>query len=202
MNGPASLVIETLAVVNIELTARFAVVVEGDEEGVWVPTHETAAAARAVLARDDVSTLQECRDLVERGGEGDGAAGANVARVGEVVVVGEAGREVDVYACGTLRHDGFDEQARVGEVELVFERETGFVCGVDEVVGAEDGHAGCVGGVEGGVEGWEEGVAEAEGLGYDLRVRGADEVRFAAAGVDVGVGAEEGVECAGLVPAG
>lgn len=85
---------------------------------------------------------------------------------------------------------------------MVVDGEACWVGRVDVVHGADDGGAGDGCGVEGGVPSWEEGVAEPEGLGDDFGVGGTGEVGFAAAGVDVGVATEEGVEGSGLVPAG
>lgn len=120
----------------------------------------------------------------------------------KVVVVDFVGGKVDGNGFCAFCDDGFYQESGGAEVELVFEREAGFVGGMDVVMGLEDGRARDGGGVEGCIPSWEELVAETEGLGDDFFVGRAGEVGFAAAGVDVGVPAEEGVECAGLVPAG
>lgn len=54
--------------------------------------------------------------------------------------------------------------------------------------------------MEGGVEGWKEGVAEFDCITNDGNVRFARKVWFSAFGVDMGVGAEEGIEGTSLVP--
>ncbi len=202
MDERAVLIVVAFAVVDVEFAGRGAVGAERDEEGVRIVAHEGAGATGAVFARDDVAGADEEGDLVERGGEGDGAAGAVVGGVGEVVVVDLVGGQVDGYGVGALGHDGFHEKAGGAEVELVFGCEGGFVGGVDVVVWAEDGGAGDGGGVECGVPCWEQLVAESERLCYDGCVWFAGDVGFSATGVDVGVAAEEGVEGAGLVPTG
>lgn len=81
--------------------------------------------------------LHEDWDFVQGCGEGDGAAGASVDGIGEVVVVDLVGWEVDGYGLCAFCDDWFHEQAGAAEIKLVFDGEGGFVGGVDVVVGSE-----------------------------------------------------------------
>ena len=201
MDVRSVLVVVAFAVVDVKLTFCCGFLgVEGDEEGVWVITHQAAAAAGAVFAGDNVPGSDEEGDFVQRRREGDGAAGAFVGGVCEVVVVELVGGEVDGYGVCAFGDDWFYEKARAAKVELVFDCKGGFVRRVDVVMGLKDRSAGYGGFVKSCVPCWEELVAQTQRLRDDLCVGFAGEVGFATTGVDMGMAAEEGVECTGLVP--
>lgn len=118
--------------------------------------------------------LHEEGDRVQWCGDGDGTPAAGVRFEGEVIIIGGRGGQVDIHRVGALGDDGFDQEARVGEVELVVEGEPGFVFGVDVIVRSHDGEAGCGRRVECRVPRWQQLVPESERLGDDLRVRVAN----------------------------
>ena len=112
-----------------------------------------------------------------------------------------AGCEVQLRGRVALVGDGLSQEAGGAEVELVVEGEGGVVGRVGPPHGPDDGVAVRGRGAEGRVPRGQQRVAEADGGGEHGLVGLADEVGLPAAGVDVGVGAKEGVEGAGLVPA-
>ena len=152
--GPG-LVIEGLAVVDVELALGFSAGVERDEEGVRIPAHEATAFPGAIFARDDMACVHQHRDFFQGRGDGDRAACAGVGSVGEIVVVGFSSREVDIDTFCAFSDDWFYEQTGGANVELIFEGEAGFVIGMDVVVRLEDWCTRDRGGVECCVPSWE-----------------------------------------------
>ncbi|KAL8773282.1 MAG: hypothetical protein Q9194_004379, partial [Teloschistes cf. exilis] len=182
--------VEGFAVVDVDGSLGGEIIVERDDEGVRIMFHQRGRFARAVFAGEDIAAAHEHRGMAEQGGvEADGGALCRVGFVGEVVIVDvRCGGEVHVDAFHVFFQGGFDEEACVSDVELVVEREAGFVRGVHVPHWSDDGFAGRGGRVEGC------------GLRDGFRVRCSGEIGFAAAGIDVRVGAEERVEGAGLIP--
>ena len=142
----------------------------------------------------------EERDRVERGGDGAVVSGAVVDGVVEVVKVGFAGGEVDVHGLGAFGNDRLDEEAGAADEELVVESEGVGVGRVRVVMRADDRCAGHGRFAESGVPCGKEAVAETECLRDDTGIRFPDEIGLAAAGVDVRMGAHEGVKDARLIP--
>ena len=128
-------------------------------------------------------------------------AWGGIGSVVEVVIIGTCVGKVDGYVGGAFRDDGFDEEASAAHIELIVDCKTSFIGWMDVELGLDDGDASFRSFVEGRVPCWEKLVAEADGLRDYGGVGVTDEIGLTAAGVNVGVGTEEGVEGAGLVPA-
>lgn len=155
--------VEGFAVVDVDCSLGGEIIIERDDEGIRIVSHQRGRFARAVFTGEDVAAAHEHGGMAEQGGvEADGGTPGGVGLVGEVIVVDvRCGGEVDVDAFHIFFEGGFDQEACVSDVELVVEREAGFVRGVHVPHGPDDGFAGRGGRVERCVPCWEESVAEA-----------------------------------------